>query len=312
MTPPRYQSITRDALRLLTSDDGGALIRLIAGDVAGFAGPGVTHTPITYAHVTLAPGAELSVPWNPAFTAFAYVLTGRGTAGAERRPIDGDQLVVFGPGDHVVVAAADRQAEPLDVLLLGGLPIGAPIAHYGPFVMNTREEILQADRGLPGRPARHRPRRPARPAELRVSRSCSHLDQVADVTPSSDGCEDCLRIGGPGCTCGCACHAATSAAATTHRTGTPPPTSRLPAAPAHPVLRTGRGLVVLLRRRARLRRRRRTVVRPPMSAGPANSLGTPTPGAPQIARSAVVIGTARLGEGSLLAEGAVIRSDDPP
>jgi len=144
MTTPRYQSITRDALRLLTSDDGGALIRLIAGDVGGFQGPGVTHTPITYAHATLATGAQLSVPWNQRFSAFAYVLTGRGTAGTEGRPIEGDQLVVFGPGDHLVVAAADRQAEPLDVLLLGGLPIGAPIAHYGPFVMNTREEIIQA------------------------------------------------------------------------------------------------------------------------------------------------------------------------
>jgi hypothetical protein len=75
MTQARYQSITGDALRLLTSDDGGALIRLIAGDIAGFSGPGVTHTPITYAHVTLAPGAQLSVPWNPSFSAFAYVLT---------------------------------------------------------------------------------------------------------------------------------------------------------------------------------------------------------------------------------------------
>ena len=143
LTQPRYQSITSDGLRLLTSDDGGALVRLIAGDLAGFAGPGMTHTPITYAHVTLAPGAELSVPWSPDFTAFAYVLTGRGTAGAERRPIEGDQLVVFGPGDRVVVAAASGQAE-MDVLLLGGLPIRAPIVHYGPFVMNTREEILQA------------------------------------------------------------------------------------------------------------------------------------------------------------------------
>jgi redox-sensitive bicupin YhaK (pirin superfamily) len=144
MTPPRYQAITRDDLLLLTSDDGGALVRLIAGDIAGFSGPGVTHTPITYAHATLAPGAQLSVPWNPAFSAMAYVLTGRGTAGAEGRPVQDGQLVVFGPGDHVVVAAADRQAEPLDVLLLGGLPIGEPIAHYGPFVMNTREEIVQA------------------------------------------------------------------------------------------------------------------------------------------------------------------------
>ena len=144
MTPPRYQSITKDALHLLTSDDGGALIRLIAGDIAGFAGPGATHTPITYAHVTLAPGAQISVPWNPAFTAFAYTLTGHGTVGAEQRPVEEGQLVVLGPGDHLVVTAADRQREPLDVLLLGGLPIGAPVAHYGPFVMNTRAEILQA------------------------------------------------------------------------------------------------------------------------------------------------------------------------
>jgi quercetin 2,3-dioxygenase len=144
MTTPRYQAITKDALRLLTSDDGGALVRLIAGDIAGFAGPGDTHTPITYSHVTLAPGAQLSIPWNPAFNALAYVLTGRGTAGVEGRPIEDGQLVVFGPGDSLVVAAADRQSEPLDVLLLGGLPIRAPIAHYGPFVMNTREEILQA------------------------------------------------------------------------------------------------------------------------------------------------------------------------
>jgi quercetin 2,3-dioxygenase len=84
------------------------------------------------------------VSWNAAFSALAYVLTGRGGAGSERRPIDNGQLIVFGPGDQVVVAAADRQAEPLDVLLLGGLPIGAPIAHYGPFVMNTRQEIIQA------------------------------------------------------------------------------------------------------------------------------------------------------------------------
>jgi len=144
MTTPRYQSITRDDLRLLTSDDGGALVRLIAGDIAGLRGPGSTHTPITYAHATLAPGAEIAVPWNPAFSAFAYVLTGRGTAGPQARPLESDQLAVFGPGDHLVLRAAKEHAEPLDVLLLGGLPIREPIEHYGPFVMNTRQEIMQA------------------------------------------------------------------------------------------------------------------------------------------------------------------------
>jgi redox-sensitive bicupin YhaK (pirin superfamily) len=144
MTPPRYQSITRDGLRLLTSHDGSALVRLIAGGIAGFTGPGATHTPITYAHATVAPGAELSVPWTPAFNTMAYVLSGRGTAGPQRRPVEDGQLVLFGPGDNVVLTAADGEDEPMDVLLLGGLPIGEPIAHYGPFVMNTREEILQA------------------------------------------------------------------------------------------------------------------------------------------------------------------------
>ncbi len=144
MTSPRYQSITGDALRLVTSDDGGALIRLIAGDLAGFTGPGVTHTPITYAHATLAPGAEIAVPWDPTFSAFAYVLTGHGAAGPEGRPVEDGQLVVFGPGDHLTMRAVGGRADPLDVLLLGGLPIRAPIAHYGPFVMNTRAELQQA------------------------------------------------------------------------------------------------------------------------------------------------------------------------
>jgi redox-sensitive bicupin YhaK (pirin superfamily) len=58
--------------------------------------------------------------------------------------VDDGQLVVFGPGDHIVLAAAERRADPLDALLLGGLPIRAPITHYGPFVMNTREEIVRA------------------------------------------------------------------------------------------------------------------------------------------------------------------------
>jgi quercetin 2,3-dioxygenase len=146
-TAPRYQAITADQLKLLTSEDGGALVRLIAGDLAGHAGPGSTHTPIAYAHASVSPGAQLSVPWDPTFSALAYVLSGRGYAGEERRPVDEHQLVVFGPGDTVTIGAAPTQPEDspnLEVLLLGGRPIREPIAHYGPFLMNTREEIMQA------------------------------------------------------------------------------------------------------------------------------------------------------------------------
>jgi hypothetical protein len=146
-TPPRYQAITGEHLVLLSSDDGGALVRLIAGDLAGHAGPGDTHTPITYAHATISPGAQLSVPWNPEFNAMAYVLLGQGYAGTGARPVSAHELVVFGTGDSITLRAADRQDGPqdaLEVLLLGGLPIREPIAHYGPFVMNTKDEILQA------------------------------------------------------------------------------------------------------------------------------------------------------------------------
>jgi len=149
-TPPRYQAITGDELTLLSSADGGALVRLIAGELAGHAGPGVTHTPITYAHATIAPGARLVVPWNPSYNAMAYVLGGQGYAGGEERPVGEHDLAVFGAGDTVTVRAADHidggagGFDALEVLLLGGAPIREPIAHYGPFVMNTRQEILDA------------------------------------------------------------------------------------------------------------------------------------------------------------------------
>ncbi len=145
--PPRYQAITAGELTLLSSHDGGALVRLIAGSLAGHEGPGSTHTPITYAHASVVPGAQLTVPWNPSYSALAYVLSGRGFAGAEARPVEAHELVVFGPGDSLSVTAAANQPEDspnLEVLVLGGLPIREPIVHHGPFLMNTRQEILDA------------------------------------------------------------------------------------------------------------------------------------------------------------------------
>jgi redox-sensitive bicupin YhaK (pirin superfamily) len=147
MTPPRYQSLEGGQVTLLSSPDGGALVRVIAGDVAGHRGPGSTHTPISVVHATVSPGARLNLPWHPGFNALLYVLAGSGHVGAERRPARAGQLTVFGPGDHLSVAAADHQqpnTAHLEVLILGGRPIREPVAAYGPFVMNTRAELIQA------------------------------------------------------------------------------------------------------------------------------------------------------------------------
>jgi redox-sensitive bicupin YhaK (pirin superfamily) len=146
-TPPRYQDIRGGEVKLLSSGDGGALLRVIAGDVAGHQGPGITYTPITLLHATLAPGARLQLPWRADFNALAYVLSGSGSAGVERRPVRLGQLAVFGPGDGITISAdagQESRSPNLDVLLLGGQPIREPVAAYGPFVMNTREELIQA------------------------------------------------------------------------------------------------------------------------------------------------------------------------
>ncbi|RBQ15580.1 pirin family protein [Spongiactinospora rosea] len=145
--PPRYQDIRGGETALLSSSDGGALLRVIAGDLAGHSGPGATFTPITLVHATVSPGAVLDLPWNREFNALAYILAGQGTVGGERRPVRKGQLAVFGQGRGLTVAADTQQptAEPnLEVLLLGGRPIKEPVAHYGPFVMNTRAELVQA------------------------------------------------------------------------------------------------------------------------------------------------------------------------
>jgi quercetin 2,3-dioxygenase len=157
MVAPRYQDIRADKVTLLASPDGGALVRIIAGDVAGQPGPGVTYTPMTMLHVTVTPGAQVTIPCAAEFNALAYVLAGTGRVGsgqqsgggAQRagRPARTGQLAVFGAGDQITLAAdadQDSRYPAFEVLLLGGRPIGEPVAHYGPFVMNTQAELAQA------------------------------------------------------------------------------------------------------------------------------------------------------------------------
>src|SRR3954447_4204894 len=148
---PRYQDLRARESVLMASPDGGALVRVIAGDVGGRRGPGSTYTPMAMVHATVSPGATLDLPWRPDFNALVYVLSGSGSVGIDAAPVRTGQLVVLGPGDTVTVAGTrpgDRHAQSrtpdLDVVVLGGLPIREPIAMYGPFVMNTRQEVLDA------------------------------------------------------------------------------------------------------------------------------------------------------------------------
>src|SRR5690348_15188857 len=156
MTQPRYQDIRAGQVALLSSADGGAPLRVIAGSfgepAAGgsggvvppgqYSGPGITHTPISLLHATVSPGAQVRLPWRADFNALAYVLAGSGTVGAEKRAVRMGQLAVFGAGDAITFAAGPQRD--LDILLLGGEPIREHVEAYGPFVMNTRAELVQA------------------------------------------------------------------------------------------------------------------------------------------------------------------------
>jgi redox-sensitive bicupin YhaK (pirin superfamily) len=152
MINPAYQSLEGGDVVLLSSQDGGSLIRVLAGEIDGHTGPGKSQTPMTVAHITLAPGASVSIPWNPDFNALAYTLAGQGTVGesVDDNPlakISTGSLAVFGAGDRLVISAdhqQDSRHNALEIFLLGGQPIKEPVVAYGPFVMNDKAGIIQA------------------------------------------------------------------------------------------------------------------------------------------------------------------------
>ena len=147
MHAPQYQDIRSGQVGLTTSADAGALVRVIAGQVGATRGPGSTYTPMTMVHATVTPGARLELPWQASYNALVYVMSGRGSVGIEATPVRTGNLAVLGAGDFVTVHASGSQESrtpALDVLVIGGQPIREPVAWGGPFVMNTKAEVLTA------------------------------------------------------------------------------------------------------------------------------------------------------------------------
>jgi len=141
LVPPRYQDLSGDKLTLARSRDGRTLLRLVAGELGGQRGPGSTHTPIVYAHASVEAGGRLALDWPADYNALVYVLRGEVRLGGDSRVVGEHQLAVLGRDGDAIVIEADTSA---DLLLLGGRPLREPVAWYGPFVMNTKQEIVDS------------------------------------------------------------------------------------------------------------------------------------------------------------------------
>jgi redox-sensitive bicupin YhaK (pirin superfamily) len=142
MIAPRYQEIPSKSIPTATSSDGNVRVKVIAGEALGVKAAIETRTPILYQHFTLEPGASIVQPVPREYRVFAYALSGTGKYGEEQREIGAQRMVIFNDdGDAVTLTAAD---DPLDLLLIGGVPLNEPIVRHGPFVMNTEDEIRQA------------------------------------------------------------------------------------------------------------------------------------------------------------------------
>ncbi|HIA52284.1 MAG TPA: pirin family protein [Candidatus Melainabacteria bacterium] len=140
---PRYQDIPSSQIPIAESEDGKVWVKVIAGQSMGKEAVIDTRTPITFLHAKLKPGAKLVQPVSSQYNTFAYVVEGKGYFGNEQLPAETDQLVLFSNnGDTVLIETQENQE--LSVLILGGLPLNEPVARYGPFVMNTQSEIVQA------------------------------------------------------------------------------------------------------------------------------------------------------------------------
>lgn len=142
MSAPRYQTLVNDRIPVVPLDGGGSL-RVIAGSVRGVKGPAETVTPVSLYDLRLSAGRDLTLDWPAGFNVGLFVLGGRATVGPSdpAKPVAEAELAVFASTGLPVTVAAQEDAV---MLILAGEPIREPVARYGPFVMNTQEELIQA------------------------------------------------------------------------------------------------------------------------------------------------------------------------
>ena len=144
MSRPRYQGVLANEIPEVQT--GGATVRVITGSIDGVDGPvkGIAADP-TYLDVSLPPNSSFTHQIPRGQTAFAYLFDGEASFDGDGDRIKDTRLIVFGDGDYVNVRTKDLSVR---FLLVSGNPLNEPIARYGPFVMNTRDEIEQALRDL--------------------------------------------------------------------------------------------------------------------------------------------------------------------
>jgi redox-sensitive bicupin YhaK (pirin superfamily) len=143
MMKPRYQEIPGAQIPKVTSADGLVSVSVIAGEAMGRKAVIETRTPIIYLHYSIKPGGVATQQVSSTYNTFAYIVDGEGLFGAERERAKDGQMVLFAQDGNEVRIENTGNAT-LDVLLIGGMQLNEPIARYGPFVMNTENEIRQA------------------------------------------------------------------------------------------------------------------------------------------------------------------------
>jgi redox-sensitive bicupin YhaK (pirin superfamily) len=122
--------------------DGKVSIKVIAGNYHDTKAVIRTLTPILYLHFTLQPGGEVTQPVPENYSAFAYIIGGKGLFGKNKITVGEKNLIVFkNDGEYISISESENARSPLDILLVAGMALNEPIVQYGPFVMNTKEEI---------------------------------------------------------------------------------------------------------------------------------------------------------------------------